>query len=85
MSYSIATEKDAKEFITIGMSESQIRDKFGQPNRALPGADGSEMWQYLVNPHLARANHSHYYGFEITFINEKVANVTIILGSDSSK
>ena len=77
--YTHATESDVKSFITIGMDQQAVQDKFGKPFLTQAAPDGGEVWEYDANPN----NHSpalHYAGFNVFFKNKKVVDFGIIRG-----
>jgi len=76
--YTEAQEKDVRAFITIGMEEKAVMEKYGPPNLTNAGTDGSEIWQYLADPRVVRDTHSSYAGFEVFFKDKKVTYFGII-------
>jgi hypothetical protein len=81
--YTQVQEKEVKSFVTIGMDQKVVAAKFGPPNLTDTGKDGLEVWQYFINPRVARDAHSSYYGFEVFFTDKKVTYLGIIRGKSS--
>jgi hypothetical protein len=82
--YTRAQEKEVKSFIIVGMDEKAVAKKFGPPNSAQPGKDGSEeVWEYFVNPRVVRETHSSYAGFEVFFKDKKVTYLGITRASQN--
>ncbi len=75
--YTQAQEKDVKSFISIGMDAKQVVAKFGHPNLIDTGTPGVEVWEYLVDPRVAREKNSSYAGFEVFLKFKKVTYVGI--------
>jgi hypothetical protein len=79
--YTEAEEAEVKSFIKVGTDEGEVMKKFGYPNLTDTEKDGSEVWQYFVNPRIVSETHSKYGGFEVVFKNKKVRDLEIILAN----
>lgn len=79
--YTHATESDVKSFITIGMDQQAVRDKFGKPFLTQPAPDGGEVWEYDADPHYHSPS-LHYAGFNVFFKDKKVVYVGITRARD---
>jgi hypothetical protein len=80
--YTQITEQGAISFIKPGMSEKEVTDKVGKPNRTESQDDGVEAWTYLTGP--LESTKLSYKGFEVFFKEKKVTSRWIIRGHISN-
>jgi hypothetical protein len=76
------SEKEAKAFIGLRPTESEVLAQFGSPSFKDSPQNGVVTWDYLLPPPSKPTyDRNVYAGFEVYFKNGKAFDVTIITAS----
>jgi outer membrane protein assembly factor BamE (lipoprotein component of BamABCDE complex) len=72
------TEKEAKDFLKVGLDKQAVVAKFGEPLVKTPQPNGGEIYYYVQPPYKVLKDENFVYGgFQIYFVNDKLLDFSI--------